>query len=65
MRIIVLILILLFPSLAFAQSAGPSWPLEIYTAKEVWYLDKLEQEVIHELNKVRSNPKRFAEEYME
>ena len=65
MRIIVLILILLFPSLAFTQSAEPSWRPEIYTAKDVWYLDKLEQEVIHELNKVRNDPKRFAEEYME
>ena len=69
MRIILLILILLFPTLAFPQSTGasaePSWPLEIYTAKDVWFLDKLEQEVIHELNKVRNDPKRFAEEYME
>jgi len=65
MRIIVLILILLIPSMAFTQSTEPSWPSEIYTSKEVWYLDKLEQEIIHELNKVRNNPKRFAEEYME
>jgi len=69
MRIIVLILILVFPVLAFAQStytsAEPSWPLEIYTATDVRYLDKLEQEVIHELNKVRSNPKRYSEEYIE
>ena len=40
------------------------WPAELNTAKDVVYLDKLEQDIIYELNKVRSNPKRFASEYM-
>lgn len=41
------------------------WPAELNTAKDAAYLSNLEKEVIHELNKVRSNPKRYAEEYME
>lgn len=41
------------------------WPDELNTAKNVSYLDELEQNVILELNKVRSNPKRYAEEYLE
>lgn len=41
------------------------WPNVLNTAKDAAYLNELEQEVILELNKVRSNPKRFAEEYME
>ncbi|MFY9150818.1 MAG: CAP domain-containing protein [Prolixibacteraceae bacterium] len=42
-----------------------SWPDELNTAKDVAYLSDLEKEVIYELNKVRSNPKQFAEEYLE
>lgn len=42
-----------------------AWPAELNTAKDAVYLDTLEQQVILELNKVRCNPKRFAEEYME
>jgi uncharacterized protein YkwD len=41
------------------------WPAELNTAKEAAYLNELEQNVILELNKVRSDPKRFAEEYLE
>lgn len=41
------------------------WPDELNTARDAVYLDKLEKDVIFELNKVRSNPKRFAEEYLE
>ncbi len=47
------------------QSGEEKWPTGLNTAKDAAYLDKLEQDVIHELNKVRSDPKRFAEEYME
>lgn len=47
------------------NSGENNWPAELNTAKDAVYLDKLEREVIYELNKVRSNPKRFAEEYME
>ena len=42
-----------------------SWPEELNTAKDATYMNELEQNVILELNKVRSNPKRYAEEYME
>ena len=42
-----------------------SWSVELNTAKYAAYLSPLEQHVILELNKVRSNPKLFAEEYME
>ncbi len=41
------------------------WPDELNTANDEAYLSELEQNVILELNKVRSNPKRFAEEYLE
>jgi hypothetical protein len=58
-------LVLFFVQTGFAQSGEKLWPESIYTARNVWYLDKLEQEIIHELNKVRTNPKQFAEEYLE
>lgn len=45
-------------------SSDKAWPTDLNTAKDAVYLNELEREVIHELNKVRSNPKRFAEEYM-
>lgn len=66
------ILIVLFITL-FGMNSGEirtkvkdkAWPAELNTASDAGYLNKMEQEVIHELNKVRSNPKRYAEEYME
>lgn len=47
-----------------AQSREKGWPAELNTAKDAAYMNKVEREVIHELNKVRSNPGRYAEEYM-
>jgi len=47
------------------QPEGKNWPTELNTAKNVDYLDELEKQVVYELNKVRTDPKRFAEEYME
>jgi hypothetical protein len=41
------------------------WPVELNTAKDAAFLSELERNVILELNKVRSDPKRFAEEYLE
>lgn len=41
-----------------------TWPTELNTAKNAAYLSDLEKQVILELNKVRSNPKQYAEEYM-
>ena len=64
-------LIIIFLSILFRigapekQSEADNWPADLNTAKETDYLSKLEQNVILELNKVRSDPKRFAEEYME
>ena len=42
-----------------------NWPSELNTAQNAVYLNQLQKDVIFELNKVRSNPKRFAEAYME
>ena len=47
------------------QSNEKSWPAELNSAKDAPYLNELEREVILELNKVRSNPKRYAEMYIE
>lgn len=46
-------------------SEEKKWPAELNTAENAAYLTELQKQVIHELNKVRSNPKQFAEEYME
>ncbi|HZL10014.1 MAG TPA: CAP domain-containing protein [Prolixibacteraceae bacterium] len=53
-----------FGTPAILQEEKP-WPAELNTARNTVYLNQLERDVILELNKVRSNPKRFAEEYME
>ena len=42
-----------------------SWPKELNTAVGAGYLNELEREVILELNKVRSDPPRYAQEYLE
>lgn len=41
------------------------WPAVLNTAKDANYLSELEKNVILELNKVRSNPQRYVEEYLE
>ena len=64
-----LFIILFITFLGIGSPEQPSleieWPAELNTAKDAPYLNELEREVIHELNKVRSNPKRYAVEYME
>lgn len=65
MRIIFLILTLTITNKVFAQSNEKAWPVELQTAKTTSYLDELERDVIYELNKVRSNPKHYAEDYLE
>ena len=65
-----IIFIILFISLWGAGSPEilsreKAWPEALNTAKDAAYMNELEQNVILELNKVRSNPKRYAEEYME
>jgi len=62
---------ILFFSFAFwfisteKQTIEKDWPAELNTAKHANYLNELEQDVILELNKVRSNPKQYAEDYLE
>ncbi len=66
---IALLLLLCFRiSLAIdANSPGHSeWEIQrLNTAAEVHYLSLLEKEIILEINKLRSNPKRYAEKYLE
>lgn len=64
------IIILLLSSLIWfgspvTQTEEDGWPPELNTGKDVYYLDDIERQVLLELNKVRNNPRRFAEEYME
>ena len=47
------------------QTEEDNWPAELNTAKGASYLNELEREVIFELNKVRSDPKRYSKEYLE
>ncbi|MDP2889062.1 MAG: CAP domain-containing protein [Bacteroidota bacterium] len=65
MRIIFIFLVTFLQTPAFAQTSKTNWPAELNTAKNTQYLNELEQQVIHEINKVRSNPKRYAEVYLE
>lgn len=67
MKIVALILML---TLAIQTHAGDPtseniWPSELNTAINQNYLSEIEKEVIHELNKVRSNPSLYAEKYLE
>ncbi|RAX54478.1 hypothetical protein CCY99_03780 [Helicobacter sp. 16-1353] len=58
--------ILLF--VAFVLGFGVSvfaWDDSLNTAKNAPYLSEVEKQVIFELNKARSNPARFAKEYLE
>lgn len=41
------------------------WPEELNTARDANYLSELEKNVVLELNKVRSNPQRYVEEYLD
>jgi len=67
-NILIILLITLF-GIGSAEKASrdkdKAWPSELNTASNASYLNEMEQEVIHELNKVRSDPKRYAEQYME
>jgi len=42
-----------------------TWPAELNTATDANYLSELEKNVILELNKVRTNPQQYVEEYMD
>ena len=47
------------------QTEEKHWSADLNTAKDAAYIDTLERNVILELNKVRSNPAKYAEEYLE
>lgn len=59
---------LLSPIIFFAFFNAPqtvSWDeAKLHTAKNETYLSQIEKEVIYELNKVRTDPTRYAEEYL-
>jgi len=65
MRISFILLLFFIAIKGSAQSDEKNWPESVNTASGAWYLDKHEQEIIKELNKVRTNPKLYAEEYLE
>lgn len=65
MRKVLISIILTILATLVSWQVFAEWPAELNTAKKAFFLNELEREVIHELNKVRSNPQRFAEEYMD
>lgn len=65
MRHLLILLLLAFTTEVFAQSDPDVWPEELNTAKKTSRLNDLEREVVFELNKVRSNPRRYCELYLE
>jgi uncharacterized protein YkwD len=49
-----------------SDSADPDWnTTALDTAKDVYYLSRVEKSVILEMNKVRTNPRRYAELYIQ
>lgn len=65
LAMVLFMLILLLPVSVKSQSKQAEWPAGLNTAQDSPYLDQLEKDVVLELNKVRSNPKRYAREYLE
>lgn len=54
-----------FEKAAKKATRGEGWELsDIDTAKNVSYLSELEKQVILEMNKVRSNPSKYAQSYL-
>lgn len=62
---LILLLLLFRVSSPEIQAEEKKWPAELNTAKDSVYMNQLEQQVILELNKVRSNPKQYAEDYLQ
>jgi len=58
-------LILFGTGTSVKYSKEKPWPAELNTANDANYLSELEKNVILELNKVRTNPQRYVEEYMD
>ncbi len=49
----------------FSASQSVSWDeSKLHTAKNETYLSQIEKDVIYELNKVRTDPARYADEYI-
>jgi hypothetical protein len=58
-----LIILFLLASCSYAQTGN--WELSrLDTGRKVTYLSDIEKDVLLELNKVRTNPKKYAEEYL-
>jgi len=64
-KILIILLTSLIGIVSPENQTEELWPSELHTAINTVYLNELEKNVILELNKVRSNPKKFAEEYLE
>ncbi|MDA3817483.1 MAG: hypothetical protein PF486_08915, partial [Prolixibacteraceae bacterium] len=59
-KLLTAILLFIF-SMGYAQSF--EWPIkELDTARDVSYLSEKEKDIILEMNMVRSNPKKYAEQ---
>jgi uncharacterized protein YkwD len=62
MKIASVLLLVMIASAASSQEL--TWSESLNTAKSATFLSALEQEVLFELNKVRSDPSRYAEMYV-
>lgn len=62
MRQLLLAVLMLLGGSLLAQKAPGRWDESLNTAKDATYLTPMERAVILELNKARSNPKRYAME---
>ncbi|MGQ8338163.1 CAP domain-containing protein [Sunxiuqinia sp. A32] len=52
-------------SLLAETSSGQAWSTSLNTAEKAVYLKQYEKDIILEINKVRSDPARYATEYLE
>jgi uncharacterized protein YkwD len=59
------LLLVLLMQIISAGATEPNWKItELHTASEAAYLTEIEKEIILEINKLRSDPARYAEEYI-
>lgn len=64
---LLLIGIFIFQPIGNKSSVNPNlqdWPEDLNTTKDAFYLNQYEKDVILEINKVRNNPAKYAEEYI-
>jgi uncharacterized protein YkwD len=60
-----MVLLILLVQVIYAPAAGSSWNISVlHTAAGVSYLSEIEKEIVLEINKLRSDPTRYAEEYI-